>query len=64
VTRKKFHDFPGEVSLDPAISPQSRADADHRAGMEDEDISIPVDELVQSDTREIDGLTLEAADNG
>jgi hypothetical protein len=26
-----------EPSLDPAWSPQSRADADHRAGMEDAD---------------------------
>jgi len=51
---------PEYPSLDPSISPQSRADADHRAGMEDEDLSIPVSELVQSDTGEIDGLTLEA----
>jgi hypothetical protein len=28
--------------------------------MSGEDISIPVDELVQSDTGEIDGMTLEA----
>jgi hypothetical protein len=51
---------PEYPSLDPSISPQSRADADHRAGMEDEDLSILVSELVQSDIGEIDGLTLEA----
>jgi hypothetical protein len=60
MTRKKPHEFPEEVSVDPAITPQSRFDADHRAGIEDEDLSIPVDELVQPDTGEIDGLTPEA----
>ena len=51
---------PEYPSLDPSISPQSRADADHRAGMEDEDLSIALDDLVQPDTGEIDVLTLEA----
>ena len=51
---------PEYPSLDPSISPQSRADADHRAGMEDEDLSIAADELVQSDTGEINDLELEA----
>jgi hypothetical protein len=34
MTRKKPHEFPEGVSVDRAITPQLRFDADHRAGMD------------------------------